>query len=265
MSERKTILITGSSHGIGAATAIAFARDGYDVGINYNKSSEGAEEVAAACRQYGADAQIYPCDVSQREQCERMLAAFIGHFGRIDVLVNNAGGALKMPGGGFVDMPMSYWEEQIDLNLNAAAYCAQPAARDMIQKGIQGAIINISSIHSQVTWVRRKALPYSAAKAGMNMFTKSLGVELIRHGINVNCIAPGLVYTKIMDRYSPRDIQGFERKIPAGRGGQTGDIVPLIQFLADKEKSAFIVGQTIFVDGGQSIDGAIDCMLDDVL
>ncbi|HML49573.1 MAG TPA: SDR family NAD(P)-dependent oxidoreductase, partial [Clostridia bacterium] len=105
MSERKTILITGSSHGIGAATAIAFAKDGYDVGINYNKSSEGAEEVAASCRQHGADAQIYPCDVSKREQCERMLAAFIAHFGHIDVLVNNAGGALKMPEGGFIDMP----------------------------------------------------------------------------------------------------------------------------------------------------------------
>ena len=260
---KKSILITGSSHGIGAACAEAFAREGYDVGINYNKSPEGAMEVAEKCRALGADAQVYQADVSKREDCERMLHDFIEHFGKIDVLVNNAGGALKMPKGGFADMPMDYWDSQIALNLSSAAYCSHEAARDMIDKGIHGAIINISSVHSQVTWARRKPLPYSAGKAGLNMLTKSIGVELIKYGINVNAIAPGLVYTKIMDRYTPRDINGFERKIPAGRGGQVGDIVPMIQFLADKEKSSFIVGQTIFIDGGQSIDGAIDCMLED--
>ena len=178
MSERKAILVTGSSHGIGAAAVIAFAKDGYDVGINYNKTPEGAQSVAEECRRYGVDAQIYQCDVGRRDQCERMLNAFINHFGRIDVLVNNAGGALKMPKGGFVDMPMDYWDEQIALNLNSAAYCSQLAARCMIEKGIHGSIINISSVHSLVTWVKRKALPYSAGKAGMNMFTKSIGVEL---------------------------------------------------------------------------------------
>lgn len=260
---KKSVLITGSSHGIGAACAEAFAREGYDVGINYCNSPEGAQEVAEKCRALGADAQVYKADVSKREDCENMLNAFIQHFGKIDVLVNNAGGALKMPKGGFVDMPMDYWDSQIDLNLNSAAYCSHVAAKDMVEKGVQGAIINISSIHSQVTWVRRKALPYSAGKAGLNMFTKSIGVELIKHGINVNCIAPGLVYTKIMSRYSDKDITGFNRKIPAGYGGQPSDIVPMVLFLADKEKSRFIVGQTIFIDGGQSIDGAIDNMLED--
>ena len=260
---KKSVLITGSSHGIGAACAEAFAKEGYDVGINYCNSPEGAEEVAEKCRALGADAQIYKADVSKREDCENMLHAFIEHFGKIDVLVNNAGGALKMPKGGFIDMPMDYWDSQIALNLNSAAYCSRVAAEDMVKKGIQGAIINISSVHSQVTWVRRKPLPYSAGKAGLNMFTKSIGVELIKYGINVNCIAPGLIYTKIMSRYSEKDIQGFNRKIPAGHGGQPSDIVPMVLFLADKEKSGFIVGQTIFIDGGQSIDGAIDNMLDD--
>lgn len=260
---RKTILVTGSSHGIGAAIVEAFARDGYDVGINYFKSPEDAMEVAEKCRAFGGDVQVYQADVSKREDCERMMNAFLAHFGRIDVLVNNAGGALKMPKGGFIDMPMDYWDSQIALNLSAAAYCSQIAARNMIENGIQGAIINISSVHSLVTWVKRKPLPYSAGKAGLNMFTKSIAVELIKYGINVNAIAPGLIYTKIMSRYSERDIEGFNRKIPAGHGGQPSDIVPMVQFLADKEKSRFIVGQTIFIDGGQSIDGAIDCMLDD--
>jgi len=260
---KPSVLITGSSHGIGAACAVAFAREGYDVGINYHNSPEDAQHVAEQCRALGADAQIYQADVSVHEDCVRMVRAFIEHFGKIDVLVNNAGGALKMPKGGFVDMPVEYWDKQIDLNLNAAAYCAQEAARDMIAKGVRGAIINISSIHSAVTWVRRKALPYSAGKAGLNMLTKSIGVELIKYGINVNCIAPGLVYTKIMSRYSDKDIEGFNRKIPAGHGGQPEDIVPMVLFLADKQKSGFIVGQTIFIDGGQSIDGAIDNMLDE--
>ena len=260
---KKSVLITGSSHGIGAACAEAFAKEGYDVGINYCNSPDGAMEMAEKCRALGADAQVYKADVSKREDCEAMLNAFIDHFGKIDVLVNNAGGALKMPKGGFVDMPMEYWDSQINLNLNSAAYCSHVAARDMVEKGVHGAIINISSVHSLVTWVKRKALPYSAGKAGLNMFTKSIGVELIKYGINVNAIAPGLVYTKIMSRYSDRDIEGFNRKIPIGHGGQPEDIVPMVLFLADKEKSRFIVGQTIFIDGGQTIDGAIDCMLED--
>lgn len=260
---RKSVLITGSSMGIGAACAIAFAKEGYDVGVNYCMSPQEAESVARQCREAGADAQIYQADVSDRAQCEKMLAAFIGHFGKIDVLVNNAGGAQSMPKGSFMDMPMEYWDKQIDLNLNAAAYCARVAAKDMVDKGTQGAIINISSIHSEVTWVRRKALPYSAGKAGLNMFTKSVGVELIKYGINVNGVAPGLIYTHIMERYSDKNVKGFNRKIPAGYGGVPDDITPMVLFLADKRKSRFIVGQTIFIDGGQSIDGSIDNMLDE--
>lgn len=260
---RKSVLITGSSLGIGAACALAFAKEGYDVGVNYLSSPQDAQTVAENCRNAGADAQVYQADVSHRDQCEAMLAAFIAHFGKIDVLVNNAGGALSMPKGGFIDMPMDYWDTQIDLNLNAAAYCARAAAKDMVEKGTQGAIINISSIHSEITWVRRKALPYSAGKAGLNMFTKSVGVELIKYGINVNCIAPGLIYTHIMGRYSRQNVEGFNRKIPAGYGGVPDDITPMVLFLADKTKSRFIVGQTIFIDGGQSIDGAIESMLDE--
>jgi len=261
--ERKTVLITGSSHGIGAAAAVAFAKEGYNVGVNYNKTPEGAIEVAEKCRALGVEAEIYQCDVSKRDQCEKMMADFIARFGKIDVLINNAGGALKMPKGGFIDMPMEYWDDQIALNLSSAAYLSRVAAKDMVEKGIKGAIINVSSVHSLVTWVKRKALPYSAGKAGLNMFTKSIGVELIKYGINVNCIAPGLIFTKIIDRYTERDLNGFSRKIPFGNGGQPEDIVNLMLFLADKEKSKFIVGQTIFVDGGQTIDGAIDCMLED--
>ena len=259
---KKTVLITGASHGIGAAAAIGFAKAGYDVGINYFKTPDGAEETAEQVRALGARAQLYRADVSERGDCERMLRDFIADFGRIDVLVNNAGGALKMPQGGFDKMPVEYWDSQIRLNLSAAAYCSRIAMQDMIARGEGGKIINVSSVHGLVTYVRRKTLPYCAAKAGLIMFTKALGVEAIKYGINVNCIAPGFIMTKATTRYDQKEMDAFLRKIPAGRLGKVGDIVPLMLFLADDEKSSFIVGQTFTVDGGQSIDGAIDYMLD---
>ena len=256
----RNVLITGSSHGIGAAADIAFAKEGCNVGITYHKNPEGAEETARECRKYGVRAKIYQVDVSKHDQCRDMVRDFVQEFGKIDVLVNNAGGALKIPSGEFKDMPMEYWDEQINLNLNAAAYCSRYAVEDMVEKGTKGKIINISSVHSRVTWVKRRMLPYSAGKAGMNMFTAALGVDVAKYGINVNGIAPGLVFTKIADRYNPEELASFRRKIPYGDGGTVDDITPMILFLADHEKSRFIVGQTFFLDGGQSVDGSIESM-----
>ncbi|MCS3843168.1 SDR family NAD(P)-dependent oxidoreductase [Microbacterium sp. AK031] len=259
----KTALITGASRGIGAGCALAFAREGYHVGINHRSSPDDAESIAQQCRDLGVEAEVFAADVSDSSDAQAMVESFVSRFGRIDALVNNAGGALKMPAGGFIDMPVEYWDSQIALNLSAASYCTQAAARSMVAQGVRGAVINISSIHGDITWVRRKALPYSAAKGGLNMMTKALAVELIAYGINVNGIAPGLIHTKALDRYSERDLSGFNRKIPFGGGGSPEDIAELAVFLADKSRSRFIVGQTITVDGGQSIDGSIDSMLDD--
>jgi len=262
MNNGKSVLITGASRGIGAAMAIGFAKEGYSfIGINYCSDIEGAQSVAKAVRELGAQAQIYSCDVSVSEECEKMLIEFIADAGKIDVLINNAGGAQKIPAGGFEDMPMEYWDTQIRLNLSSAAYCSHLAVKNMIENGIHGRIINISSVHSQVTWVKRKMLPYCAGKSGLNMFTKALGVEVAKYGINVNCIAPGFIATKLTTRYDEAEINAFKRKIPAGVLGSVDDITPLALLLADEEKSRFIVGQTFVVDGGQSIDGAIDSMM----
>jgi len=260
----RSILITGSSHGIGAGCAIAFARDeGANIGVCGNKDAAGAEEVARECEKHGAKTKVYVGDVGSHDFCKATVEDFIATFGKIDVLVNNAGGALKIPDGPtgeFKDMPMDYWDSQMALNLNSAAYLSRYAVADMIAKKTEGRIVNVSSVHGQVTWVHRRMLPYSAAKAGLNMFTKALGVEVAKYGIRVNCVAPGLIYTKIMSRYSESDIRGFNHKIPVGRGGQVEEIVPMIQFLADVEKTRFIVGQVICVDGGQSCDGSIESM-----
>jgi NAD(P)-dependent dehydrogenase (short-subunit alcohol dehydrogenase family) len=157
-------------------------------------------------------------------------------------------------------MPMEYWDSQMALNLNSAAYLSRYAVEDMIEKKTEGRIVNISSVHGQVTWVHRRMLPYSAAKSGLNMFTKALGVEVAKYGIRVNCVAPGLIFTKLAERYSKEDLTSFSHKIPVGRGGTVEEIVPAIQFLSDIEKTRFIVGQVLCVDGGQSSDGSIESM-----
>ncbi len=259
----KNIIITGASHGIGAASAVAFAKSGYNVGINYFKDELGAKATAEKVMALGAKAEIYRADVADCAQCESMMERFISDFGHIDALLNNAGGALKIPEGEFVDMPMDYWDYQIKLNLNAAAYCSRVAIKDMLKNKIEGRIINVSSVHSIVTWVKRKMLPYCAAKAGLNMFTKSLAAEVAKYGINVNCVAPGFIMTKLSDRYAQEEMDAFKRKIPVRRLGTVDDITPMIVFLADVEKTRFITGQTFAVDGGQSIDGVIDMMIKD--
>jgi NAD(P)-dependent dehydrogenase (short-subunit alcohol dehydrogenase family) len=259
----KNVLITGASHGIGAAAALAFAQAGYNVGVNYFKDRDGAESTAVKIREIGMKAETYRADVSNCAECEAMLEKFIADFGAVDVLINNAGGALKMPEGGFAEMPMDYWDSQINLNLSSAAYCSRVAVRDMLEKKTPGRIINISSVHSLVTYVKRKTLPYCAAKAGLNMLTKSLAAEVAKHGINVNCIAPGFIMTKLSYRYTEAQMDAFKRKIPVGRLGSVEDITPMMLFLADVEKTRFITGQTFVVDGGQSIDGVLDIMLNE--
>lgn len=259
----KRVLITGASHGIGAATAVAFAQEGCCVGINYNKNPEGAEETAAKVKEAGGKPCIYQADVASSDDCAAMVNQFIEDFGGIDVLINNAGGALKIPEGGFVDMPLEYWDYQVKLNLSAAAYTAQPALKWMIDNQVRGKIINVSSIHSIVTWVKRKLIPYIPAKGGLNMLTKGMAVEVAKHGINVNAIAPGFIMTKLSARYTPENMSAFQRKIPLGFLGDVKDVTPMMLFLADDEKSRFITGQTFVIDGGQSICGGIDSMLYD--
>ena len=259
----KNALITGSSHGIGAATAVALAKEGYNVGVTYCKNPEGAQEVQAQCLALGVKAVAYRADLQVREDCERLMKEFLTDFETIDVLVNNAGGALQIPAGEFEDMPLDYWDKQITLNLSSAAYCAQAAVKNMKEHGIPGRIVNISSVHGAITWVKRKMLPYCAAKGGLEMFTKALGVEVAKYGIRVNAVAPGLIMTKLADRYKPEHLEGFLNKIPVGFLGQTEHIVPAILFLANEEATRYITGQILRVDGGQSVSGTIEVMKED--
>ncbi len=259
----RNALITGASNGIGAAVAVALAREGYHVGITYCKNPEGAQKVQAQCLALGVTARLYKADLQIRQDCEALMEKYLADFGTVDVLINNAGGALQIPAGEFENMPLDYWDRQITLNLSSAAYLAQAAVRNMKEDRIPGRIVNIGSVHGAITWVKRKMLPYCAAKGGLEMFTKSLGVEVAKYGIRVNCVAPGFVQTKLSSRYNEKQLAGFIAKIPTHFLGQTEHIVPAVLFLADEANTRYIVGQVLRVDGGQSVSGMIDCMQED--
>ena len=249
----RNILITGSSHGIGAGCAVAFARDeGANIGITCNKNPAGAEAVAAECAKYGVKTKIYAGDVGSHDHCKAMVEDFVATFGKIDVLVNNAGGALQIPGGPkgeFKDMPMEYWDSQIALNLNSAAYMSRYAVEDMIAKKTEGRIVNVSSIHGQVTWVHRRMLPYSAGKGGLNMFTKALGVEVAKYGIRVNAIAPGWTDTGAA-RLDAKESTYY--KIPLRRWVQPEEVGQTVLFF-DSPAAASITGVTLVIDGGAQL------------
>lgn len=261
--KNKNALITGSSSGIGADIALAFAKEGCNVGLTYNRNKEKAEIILRKCEELGVKAVLYKVELSNPQEVFHLMESFLEDFKTIDVLVNNAGGALKIPAGEFEDIPFEYWDSQINLNLNAAAYCSQYAVRNMKENNINGSIINISSVHGTVTWVKRKFIPYCAAKAGLDMFTKALGIEVAPYGIRVNGIAPGFIATDATKRYSPEQVKAFTDHIPAGILGCTNDIVEMVLYLADPEHTRFIVGQTFHVDGGQSVTGMIVSMKED--
>lgn len=264
-NRKQNALVTGSSSGIGKATAIALAKQGYNVGITYRSDDtyNAALEVMEECKKYGGDIQLYKVELIERAACEKLICDFLEHYGVIDVLVNNAGGALKIPKGEFDEMPLDYWDDQIALNLNAPAYLSHYAVQNMKKNNINGRIVNISSVHGKITWVKRKMLPYCSAKAGLNMLTSALGVEVAPYGIRVNCVAPGFIKTGLSSRYTPEHTKAFTDHIPTGTLGETSDIVPMITFLCDEQNTKFIVGQTFHVDGGQSVTGNIDAIKED--
>jgi NAD(P)-dependent dehydrogenase (short-subunit alcohol dehydrogenase family) len=264
-NRRQNALVTGSSSGMGKHTAIELAKLGYNVGITYRDEATYNDALAVyeECKKYGTDIQLYQVELIQRKSCEKLILDFLDHYKTIDVLVNNAGGALKIPRGEFDDLPLDYWDDQMALNLNAAAYLCHHAVKNMKENGIHGRIVNISSIHSKITWVKRKFIPYCAAKAGLNMLTSALGVEVAPYGIRVNCVAPGFIMTGLSARYTPEHTKAFTDHIPTGTLGTTDDIVPMILFLCDEKNTRFIVGQTFCVDGGQSVTGNIDAIKED--
>ena len=237
----RNVLISGASHGIGAATAIAFAKDGCNVGINYHNNRAGAEETAAECRKYGVDAQIYCADIGCREQAVGMMRDFIEHFGTVDVLINNAGIAHY---GLINQITPEQWRRIFAVHVDGAFYCIRAVLPSMLAKQ-HGCIINVSSMWGQVGASCEVA--YSAAKGALLAMTKALAQELGPSGIRINAVAPGVIRTDMCASVAEDVLEDLRQQTPIERLGTPEDVAQAMAYLAD---AAFVTGQVLPVNGG---------------
>ncbi len=245
---RKIALVTGSGRGIGKGIAIQLARAGYDLGIHYATSGEGARDTAGKCRALGARAELFQADIRHTDQIRAMFEAFFKVFGHIDLLVNNAGITRFQP---FLEATEEMFDTVIGTDLRGTYFCAQAAARNMVENGVKGVIINISSNHSQGCWPI--ASFYAAAKAGVDKLGRNIAMELAPHGIRVVTIAPGYTHIPESDRpMTPQreaHLKAFYSRIPAGRFAEPREIGDAVVFLAS-DSAGYITGTTLYMDGG---------------
>jgi 3-oxoacyl-[acyl-carrier protein] reductase len=234
-------LVTGASRGIGKAVAFALAQEGARVVVNYASSSIPAEEVVKTIAQAGGDAIALQADVSQAEEVELLVKKMIEHFGRVDILVNNAGITRDTL---LLRMKPEDWQAVIDLNLTGVFLCTRAVAKTMLKQR-SGRIINVTSVAGQMG--NPGQANYSAAKAGVIGFTKTVAKELASRGVTVNAVAPGFIAT---DMTSDLDAEGILKFIPLGRYGQPEEVAGMIRFLAADPAAAYITGQVFNVDGG---------------
>lgn len=240
---KKTVVITGSSRGIGRACAILFAKNNYNVIINYNKSKKLAEDLFNDLKEAGYSVDIFKADISNRFEANSLINYCIGKFGKIDVLINNAGISQNKL---FTDITDDDWNEMMGTNLNGIFYTTQKALQYMLPE-CSGKIINISSIWGMVGGSFE--VHYSTSKAAIIGMTKALAKELGPSNIQVNCIAPGVIQTDMLNGIDEEIIEGLREETPLMRIGTVDDIANCALFLAS-DKSDFITGQVISPNGG---------------
>lgn len=241
----KVAVVTGSSRGIGREIALAMAREGADIVINYSRSKTGADESARQVKALGKKALAVKADVTDRPQVEDMMKQAVEEFGHMDILVNNAGGFPIKP---FPSVTDSEWAHVIKLDLTSVFLCSQVAFSHMRTQR-SGSIINISSVSGLVGAVGM--VPYSAAKGGVMGLTKALAREVASSGLTVNAIAPGIIETETtLDVFPEGALKAYVTyQVPLGRLGRAEDVVGLTVFLASDE-ARYITGQVYAVDGG---------------
>lgn len=242
----KTVIVTGASRGIGACIAKEFAKNGYNVVLNYFKSEEKAKEVSKEIESLGARVLLSKADVSDPAQVQAMVEEAIKVFGNVDVLVNNAGISIS---GLLIDMTNEQIQNLVSTNLVSQIVCAREVAKHMI--GCQsGRIVNVSSIWGVVGGSNETV--YSATKAGIIGFTKALAKELGLSNITVNAVAPGAIETDMMKCYDAETKNQIAEETTLGRIGEPEDIAKAVLFLASDDAS-YITGQVLRVDGGWNI------------
>ncbi|HIF10483.1 MAG TPA: SDR family oxidoreductase [Sneathiellales bacterium] len=245
--KNRCALVTGAATGIGAGVAIALAKEGADVAINYlnKKQEKEARAVAAAVRKAGQKAFLIKADVSKEAPVKRMVSAVLKKFGRIDVLVNNAGIATSAP---VEDMSVAMWDQMIGINLRSVFLTTHYVLPHMYAAKY-GRIVNNAS---QLASLGSPGLAhYCSAKAGIIGFTRALSLEIGDRNVNANCVAPGATQTPILDAVPDEHIEAIRQNIPKGRLGEVKDIVPAFVFLASEE-ARHMVGQTVSPNGGDA-------------
>ena len=239
----KTALITGSSRGIGRATALKLAEEGYNICINYIERGDLADELAAELKSRGLEAIAFQADVADRNQVDAMVSEVTGRFGKVDLLVNNAGVAGQAL---FQDVTDEMWDRYFSVNLNGARNTIQAVLPGMLHSK-SGVIVNVSSI-----WGLHGAsceVTYSCTKHALIGLTRSLAMELAPSNIRVNCVAPGVINTDMVQVLGKEVLDELADQTPLGRLGTPEDIAEAICFLAS-DKASFITGQVLVSDGG---------------
>ncbi len=239
----RAVIVTGASQGIGRATAALFARKGYPTVINYHHSEAEALALARALSQEGCRVLAVRADVSDPDQVKDLFQKTEAAFGGLEILVNNAGISQV---GLFTDCTPEQWDQVFGVNVKGAFLCCQQAVPLFLREH-RGKIVNVSSIWG-ISGASCEAV-YSASKAALIGLTKSLAKELGPSGIQVNCVAPGVVDTKMNAALTPEDLQALKEETPLGVIGTPEDIAQAIWFLASPE-SDFITGQVLSPNGG---------------
>jgi 3-oxoacyl-[acyl-carrier protein] reductase len=239
----KRALVTGGSKGIGAGIALALAREGADVAVNYHSDRTGAEDVARQIGALGRTAVALGADVGQVADCRRLVREAAAALGGLDILVNNAGITLWED---FFATDERHWDATLDTNLKSVFFCTQAAAR-LMREQQWGRVVNISSGASRSAF--KRATPYNASKGGLNMLTAGLAVELGPYGITVNAVGPGAILIERTSHELPDYAGTFAKAAPLGRVGYPEDIAGSVLYFCS-DAAAYVTGQVVWVDGG---------------
>ena len=244
----KVAIITGATKGIGEACAHEFAKEGAKV-VVVGRTKELGNKVVADIQANGGTAMYVEVDISQKAEVDAMVAQVVDTYDTVDIVVNNAG---VNHSADFFDITEEDWDWVMSVDLKGTFFVSQAAARVMVDQDKPGAIVNVSSVMAQLALADQ--IPYCAAKGGVNQLTKAMALSLVDRNIQVNCCAPGPVMTELMERVvnNEQKKKQLMDRLPIGRIATTKEIARVIIFLASEE-AAFLVGQTIYPDGGRSI------------
>jgi len=243
--EGKVALVTGGQQGIGRATAVALARAGADVVLNYLDDLRAAEAAAVEIRGLGRKCVVVRGDVSRAPNVERLVDGAERGVGPVDILINNAG---IFPRSAFLELTEEEWDRVHGVNLKGTFLCTQAVARRLVARGAPGAIVNLAS--SAAYRSSPRGTHYVASKAGVVGLTRAMALELAPHGIRVNAIAPGLTDTaQPRDGHSEAEVQAMARQVPLGKMGEPDDVAAVAVFLVSRD-ARHVTGQVIHVNGG---------------